>query len=227
MNTPSQRIPAMQACLVPPDQLPPILPPARKTAPAPAATPFENETIALALRILETRMQEHGAVCCGNPGNVRDYLRLAIASKPFEVFVVLFLDVQNRLIAAEEMFRGTLTHTSVHPREIARSALLHNAAAIICAHNHPSGETEPSKADELLTVALYRVMQMVDVALADHFIIGQHGTASMAEQGYRPFGPRSCLIPADCTPAKPRRRKKASTEPNAGIVLVPAIGTAN
>jgi DNA repair protein RadC len=95
----------------------------------------------------------------------------------------LFLDAQNRLIAAEELFRGTLTQTSVYPREILKRALHHNAAAVILAHNHPSGVTEPSRADELLTRALREALQQVDVRVLDHLIVAGHQSLSFAERG--------------------------------------------
>jgi DNA repair protein RadC len=119
----------------------------------------------------------------GSPQKVRDFLRLTLASLPHEVFMGLFLDAQNRLIAAEELFRGTLTQTSVYPREILKRALHHNAAAVILAHNHPSGVTEPSRADELLTRALREALQQVDVRVLDHLIVAGHQSLSFAERG--------------------------------------------
>ena len=119
-----------------------------------------------------------------SPRAVRDYLRLAIGNLPHEVFMVLLLDAQNRLIAAESLFRGTLTQTSVHPREVVKLALSHNAAAIILAHNHPSGVAEPSRADEALTQALKQALALVDVKLLDHFVVaGQAEPVSFAERG--------------------------------------------
>ena len=106
-----------------------------------------DAVIARALRIMEGRLQ-YRDVALNSPQAVRDYLRLRIADREHEVFVALFLDSQNRLIAAEELFRGTLAQTSVYPREVVKSALKHNAAAVIFAHNHPSGVAEPSRADE-------------------------------------------------------------------------------
>lgn len=118
-----------------------------------------------------------------SPARVRDYLKLTLAPLPHEVFVALFVDAQNRLITAEELFRGTLTQTSVYPREVVKRALACNAAAVIFAHNHPSGIAEPSRADELLTRALKEALQLVDVRLLDHLIVGQGPVASFAERG--------------------------------------------
>lgn len=120
----------------------------------------------------------------GAPAAVRDWLRLKLAQLPHEVFIVLWLDAQNRLIADEELFRGTLTQTSVYPREVVKQALRHNAAAVIFAHNHPSGATEPSHADNLLTQALKQALALIDVRLVDHFIVAGHAPPlSFAERG--------------------------------------------
>ncbi len=119
-----------------------------------------------------------------SPRAVRDWLRLTLGSLPHEVFMVLLLDAQNRLLASEELFRGTLTQTSVHPREVVKLALSHNAAGAILAHNHPSGVAEPSRADEALTQALKQALALVDVRLLDHFIVaGQAEPLSFAERG--------------------------------------------
>ncbi len=119
-----------------------------------------------------------------SPQAVRQWLRLRLAQQAHESFVALWLDAQNRLIASEELFRGSLTQTSVYPREVVKSALAHNAAAVILAHNHPSGESTPSTADETLTNALKAALALVDVKLLDHFIVaGQHPPLSFAEKG--------------------------------------------
>ncbi len=97
--------------------------------------------------------------------------------------MVLFLDAQNRVIASEEMFRGTLTQTSVYPREVVKRALAHNAAAVILAHNHPSGVAEPSRADEFLTRTLRESLALIDVRVLDHFIVAGNGVVSFAERG--------------------------------------------
>lgn len=118
-----------------------------------------------------------------SPQSVRDFLRLTLGSKPHEIFVGIFLDVRHRAIATEELFRGTLTQASVYPREVVKRALHHNAAAMIFAHNHPSGIAQPSKADELLTQALKQALALIDVSVLDHFVIGSNEVVSFAEQG--------------------------------------------
>jgi DNA repair protein RadC len=119
-----------------------------------------------------------------NPGKVRDWLRLKLATRQHEVFMALWLDAQNRLIKADELFSGSLTQTSVYPREVVKTALAHNAAAVILAHNHPSGVSEPSRADEILTRTLKDALAMVDVKLLDHFIVAGNATPlSFAERG--------------------------------------------
>ncbi len=117
------------------------------------------------------------------PQTVKDYLGLHLAKLPYEVFAVLFLDSQHRLLRLDEMFRGTLTQTSVYPREVVRRAMDLNAGAVILAHNHPSGVTEPSQADELLTQVLKNALQLVDVRVLDHLVVGQGSVVSFAERG--------------------------------------------
>jgi DNA repair protein RadC len=118
-----------------------------------------------------------------SPKRVKDYLRLQIGHKPHEVFMVLFLDAQNRLLRAEEMFRGTLTQTSVYPREVVKCALDYGAASVVLAHNHPSGVAEPSKADEYLTQTLTRALALVDVRVLDHLVVGRTQVVSFSERG--------------------------------------------
>ncbi len=118
-----------------------------------------------------------------SPGAVRDYLRLALAGRDHEVFVVLFLDAQHRVMSDAELFRGTLTQTSVYPREVVKAALAANAAAVIFAHNHPSGVAQPSQADELLTRQLKEALALVEVRVLDHFIVAGNQTLSFAERG--------------------------------------------
>jgi len=118
-----------------------------------------------------------------SPGAVRDYLRLALASRPHEVFLVLFLDSQHRVLSDAELFRGTLTQTSVYPREVVKAALAANAAAVIFAHNHPSGVAQPSQADELLTRQLKEALALVEVRVLDHFIVAGSQALSFAERG--------------------------------------------
>jgi len=151
-------------------------------SPVTLSTRAHDAVIARAMRIMESRLQ-YRDVTLNSPQGVGDYLRLRIANREHEVFVVLFLDAQNRLIACEEMFRGTLTQTSVYPREVVKTALMHNAAAVIFAHNHPSGFAEPSRADELLTLALKKALALVDIRTLDHFVVTGQQTTSLAERG--------------------------------------------
>ena len=118
-----------------------------------------------------------------SPARVRDYLRITLAGRDYEVFMVLFLDAQNRVIECEEMFRGTLTQTSVYPREVVKRSLFNNAGGVIFAHNHPSGVAEPSQADETLTQSLKQALALVDVRVLDHFVIGGGSVMSFAERG--------------------------------------------
>jgi DNA repair protein RadC len=136
----------------------------------------------LARRALDEEMRSRDTL--SSPRAVRDWLRLRLAGEGREVFVALWLDSQNRLIASEELFRGTLAQTSVYPREVVKSALAHNAAAVILAHNHPSGVAEPSSADEQLTTALKQALTLIDVRVLDHFIVaGTTQPLSFAERG--------------------------------------------
>jgi DNA repair protein RadC len=118
-----------------------------------------------------------------SPQAVKDYLSLQLANLPHEVFAVLFLDHQHRLLQLEEMFRGTLSQTSVYPREVVRRAMTLNAGAVILAHNHPSGLAEPSRADEYLTATLKGALALVDVRVLDHLVVGRGQVVSMAERG--------------------------------------------
>ena len=118
-----------------------------------------------------------------SPGAVRDYLKLHFAGREYESFVAIFLDAQHRVIDVEELFRGTLTQTSVYPREVVKAALHHNAATVIFAHNHPSGIAEPSRSDENLTTALKQALALVDVRVVDHFIVAGVSVLSFAERG--------------------------------------------
>ncbi|MFW9617159.1 RadC family protein, partial [Aquabacterium sp.] len=118
-----------------------------------------------------------------SPQLVKDYLQMRLGALPHEVFAVLFLDAQHRLIACEELFRGTLTQTSVYPREVLKRALELNAASLILAHNHPSGLLEPSRADELLTQTLKSSLALVDIRVLDHMVVGRCGALSFAERG--------------------------------------------
>ncbi|MGD9835445.1 MAG: DNA repair protein RadC [Piscinibacter sp.] len=140
-----------------------------------------SAVIELARRSLQQRLADRPAF--DSPGAVRDYLRLHLGPREHEVFAVLFLDAQHRLLQFDEMFRGTLTQTSVYPREVVRRALALNAAAVILAHNHPSGVAEPSRADEFLTQSLKSALQLVDVRVLDHMVVGRAGVVSFAERG--------------------------------------------
>ncbi len=135
----------------------------------------------LARRTLREQLRAGSALT--TPAAVRDYLRLALGTRAHEVFVCIFLDAQHRVTGAEELFRGTLTQTSVYPREVVKSALAANAAAVIFAHNHPSGLAQPSQADELLTRQLREALALVDVRVLDHFIISGSQALSFAERG--------------------------------------------
>jgi DNA repair protein RadC len=135
----------------------------------------------MARRALSQRLKEREAF--HTPGAVKQYLQLQLAHKNHEVFAVLFLDNQNRMLAMEELFRGTLSQTSVYPREVVLRALHHQAAAVVLSHNHPSGSVQPSRADEHLTQTLKASLALVDVRVLDHIIVGQGQALSMAEQG--------------------------------------------
>ena len=132
-------------------------------------------------RALQEEMQLRDVL--SSPQQVRDYLCLRLGQLSREVFMVLFLDAQNRVLAQEELFSGTLTQTSVYPREVVKRALHHNAASVIFAHNHPSGVAQQSRADELLTTSLKQALALVDIRVLDHFVVAGNSTLSFAEQG--------------------------------------------
>lgn len=135
----------------------------------------------LARRAIGQPLRERAVL--DTPATIKHYLRLQLAGRTHEVFAVLFLDVQHRMIALEEMFRGTLTHTHVHPREVALRALELRASAVVLAHNHPSGSVLPSRADEALTQLIRSALALVDVRVLDHVIVGPGDCLSMAERG--------------------------------------------
>jgi len=143
----------------------------------------DGEIIELALAVLQHKFGLREENMLNSPSSVRQYLTLRMAQLEHEVFMVLFLDSQNRAIAIEEMFRGTLTQASVYPREIVKRALQLNACSVIFAHNHPSGVAEPSYADENLTQNLKKALALVDVQVLDHFIVAGAKTLSFAERG--------------------------------------------
>ena len=137
--------------------------------------------IEMARRALEEDIGERDAM--SSPQAVREFLRLTLGGRAHEIFMAMFLDAQNRLLGSEELFRGTLTQTSVYPREVVKTALRYNAAGVIFAHNHPSGVAEPSRADELLTQTLKQALSLVEIKTLDHFIVAGSRTPSFAERG--------------------------------------------
>lgn len=153
----------------------------RETRAAYSIDPNDDQVVQHALAILSRRLTQ-GPVM-NSPGIVKAYLSVRLAGLEREVFGAIFLDSQQRVIMYEELFVGTLTQTSVYPREVVKRALQLNAAAVILAHNHPSGTTEPSRADELITQTLKSSLQLVDVRVLDHFVVGHGAAVSMAERG--------------------------------------------
>jgi DNA repair protein RadC len=147
-----------------------------------APEPASAEAILEAARaILASRVRRGRAL--SNPRNTRDYLRLQLAERDHEVFAVLFLDNRHRVIEFVPLFRGTIDGASVHPREVVKEALARNAAAVILAHNHPSGVAEPSQADELITQRLREALGLIDVRVLDHFVVTGDVIVSFAERG--------------------------------------------
>jgi DNA repair protein RadC len=147
--------------------------------------PAKTAQFAAALEILRRSLDEktkHRSALT-SPGAVRDYLRFTLGQREHEVFVCIWLDAQHRVIRSEELFEGTLTQTSVYPREIVKKAIERNAAAVIFAHNHPSGVAQPSQADELLTRNLKEALALVEVKVLDHFIVAGNQAISFAERG--------------------------------------------
>ena len=144
----------------------------------------DEDVIRMAVGIINHRFGLKRA-SLNSPTLVRDYLKLTLTDKTREVFVCVFLDAQNRVIAVDELFQGTLTQTSVYPREVVKMALHHNCAALILAHNHPSGVAEPSHADQMLTSTIKQTLALVDVKVLDHFIVAADQTLSFAERGRR------------------------------------------
>jgi DNA repair protein RadC len=151
----------------------------------PGVGPARAARVAAVVELVRRSLVEEAAQrdALTSPDAVRDYLRLTLSHLPYEAFLGLFLDSQNRLIAARELFRGTLAQTSVYPREVVKAALAHNAAGVVFAHNHPSGVAEPSRADELLTASLKQALALVDVRTLDHLVVAGHRVVSFAERG--------------------------------------------
>ena len=148
----------------------------------PARSALLTGAVELATRYLEERIRRSDAL--SSPSHTSQYLCARLRSRPHEVFACLFLDNQHRVISFEELFRGTIDHASVYPREVAKRALEVNAAALIVAHNHPSGVAEPSRTDRAITRRLREAMALVDVRLLDHFVIGEGEVVSFAERGW-------------------------------------------
>jgi DNA repair protein RadC len=142
----------------------------------------EDATIRRALSILSNRMRQPGELLA-RPSAVREYMRLYAGELEHEIFMVLFLDAKNCLIAREEMFRGALTEARIYPREVVKAALHHNAANVILAHNHPSGKPEPSEADMVITNHLKSALDLIEVRVLDHIIVTASASCSMAERG--------------------------------------------
>lgn len=140
-----------------------------------------EEVLQQARRVLSHRVRRGATM--SSPQAVKDYLRVQIGVLEHEVFCVLFLDAQHRIIALKQMFRGTVTQTSVYPREVVKESLALNAAAVILAHNHPSGAAEPSRADEFLTQSLKSALALVDVRVLDHLVVAGADCESFAERG--------------------------------------------
>ena len=137
--------------------------------------------IELARRALTQQLSQQPVF--DRPQQIKDFLKLQLGGRGFEVFAVMFLDSQQRLLKLEEMFRGTLTQTSVYPREVVRRALELHAGAVVLAHNHPSGAAEPSRADEFLTQTLKSALALIDVRVLDHLVVGHDEVVSFAERG--------------------------------------------
>lgn len=145
--------------------------------------PADQLTVRKALTLLEGQLREPGAAFNSSHA-VRDWLRLQLATLEREAFTALFLDNQHRLIAHETLFTGTISHTQVHPREVVKAALKHNAAAILVAHCHPSGNAEPSEADRRVTERLKQALDLVDIRLLDHLVVGGMDIISFSERGW-------------------------------------------
>lgn len=141
----------------------------------------EDEIIAAARHALDVKIKRQGNLT--SPADSKAFVSLRLGDLPHEVFAVVFVDAQHRVIEFREMFRGTLTQTSVYPREVVKEALQLNAAAVILAHNHPSGVPEPSRADEQLTNTLKSTLALVDVRVLDHLVVAGGQVVSFAERG--------------------------------------------
>jgi len=158
----------------------PLLP---ETLPPSTLSPYAQQTIRRAISLLEKQLREPGVPFLST-STTRDWLRLHLAGQEREVFMALYLDNQHRLIAHETLFSGTVNNVGVHPREVVKFALKHNAAAVVFAHNHPSGHPEPSQADRRITTRLQQALALVDVRVLDHFVIGGTEMVSFSERGW-------------------------------------------
>lgn len=143
---------------------------------------YEESVLVQAAAILEQRAKKLDAM--SHPAACSEFLRMRLAALPYEAFTVLFLDSRYRIITVEEMFRGSIDGASVHPREVVRRCLANNAAAVILAHNHPSGNPEPSQADREITRHLRQALELIEVRVLDHFVVGTEGIVSLAERGW-------------------------------------------
>lgn len=166
----------------------------------------ERGAIDRALEIVGRCLRQPGVVM-GDPDAVKKYVRLHIGGEPIEVFCALYLDAQNRAIAFDRLFTGTLTQVSVYPREVVRAALTHGANAVILAHNHPSGNVVPSRADEALTQTLKAALALVDVCVLDHIIVGGNEALSMARCGFSPFCQVATPVGVGVSPIEVRRKR--------------------
>ncbi|ECJ3474651.1 DNA repair protein RadC [Salmonella enterica] len=160
----------------------PLIPASAPDAP-PALTPYAQRTIRRAVNLLDKYLRQPG-VAFTSAASVRDWLRLQLSPLEQEVFMVLFLNNQHQLLAHETLFTGGIRHTEVHPREVLRAAMHHNAAAVVLAHNHPSGDAEPSQADRLITTRLVNTLELVDIRVLDHFVVGHRDVLSFAARGW-------------------------------------------
>lgn len=168
----------------------------------------EDRAIYRAIKLLEDRLKKPGKHLCG-ASSVRQFLTLRLAREQREVFTALWLDTQNRLIAAENIFFGSLRETVIYPREVVRRGLLQNAASVIFAHNHPSGHPEPSRADLALTCTLKSALELVDIRTHDHFIIAGASAVSLAELGL--LGLPDFPLPKIEAQPKPAKKLRKST----------------
>jgi DNA repair protein RadC len=176
----------------------------------------ERGVIDRALAIVGRCLREPSAMTI-DPAAAMDYIRLHIGGESIEVFCAMYLDSQNRVIAFDRLFTGTLSQTSVYPREVIRAALAHGAAAVILAHNHPSGNVMPSRADEALTQTLKEALALVDVRVLDHIIVGGQQALSMAGRGFYPFHPVANTAAA--LPSQTAAKRKRGRPSKADIAL--------